>query len=163
MILLLNFTFLTDAAEPNSSETLRPTSIHQNLSALNDNFRDIARHRILSVAGKSLSIIYMYTLFSDLWRTMLVLNVIIFAKRNRLEMWRDNFLLLFYRLEKYKKTLNILFISKFFVSIYTVFGGKNAYSILSVDSSFYYVQDTLKTVELHFKDVLHLLKRDHCC
>lgn len=103
MILLLNFTFLTDAAEPSSSETLRPTSIHQNLSALNDNFRDIARHRILSVAGKSLSIIYMYTLFSDLWRTMLVLNVIIFVKRNRLEMWRDNFLLLFYRLEKYKK------------------------------------------------------------
>ena len=50
----VNFTFLTDAAQINSSETLRPTSIHQNLSALNDNFRDIARHRILSVAGKSL-------------------------------------------------------------------------------------------------------------
>ena len=50
----VNFTFLTDAAEINSSETVRPTSIHQNLSAVNDNFRDIARHRILSVAGKSL-------------------------------------------------------------------------------------------------------------
>ena len=47
-----NFTFLTDATEINSSETFRRTSIHQNLSALNDNFRDIAQHRILSVAGK---------------------------------------------------------------------------------------------------------------
>ena len=54
MISLLNVTFLTDATEINSSETLRPASIHQNLSALNDNYRDIARHRILSVAGKSL-------------------------------------------------------------------------------------------------------------
>jgi len=56
VILLPDFTFLTDAAETNSSEPLRPTSIHQNLSALNDNFRDIAKHRILSVAGKLLSI-----------------------------------------------------------------------------------------------------------
>ena len=27
-------------------------SIHEGLSALNDNFRDIAQHRILSVAGE---------------------------------------------------------------------------------------------------------------
>ncbi|KAJ7379055.1 Rho GTPase-activating protein 1 [Desmophyllum pertusum] len=39
-----------DAAKVNSSET-KPTSIHQSLSELDDNFRDIAKHRILSVAG----------------------------------------------------------------------------------------------------------------
>ncbi|XP_078359356.1 rho GTPase-activating protein 8-like [Oculina patagonica] len=37
-------------AEVNSSET-KSTFIQQGLSAINDNFRDIARHRILSVAG----------------------------------------------------------------------------------------------------------------
>ena len=45
------FYVTTDAAKVNSSET-KPTSIHQSLSELDDNFRDIAKHRILSVAGK---------------------------------------------------------------------------------------------------------------
>lgn len=49
---ILSLVLSTDAAEVHSSET-EPTSIRQSLGALNDNFRDIARHRILSVAGNN--------------------------------------------------------------------------------------------------------------
>lgn len=39
------------SAEGNTPEVKLTGSIHEGLSALNDNFRDIAQHRILSVAG----------------------------------------------------------------------------------------------------------------
>ena len=48
-------------------------SIHEGLSALNDNFRDIAQHRILSVAGeKYFFIFFLHCKGKDLYKMFMV-------------------------------------------------------------------------------------------
>ena len=48
-------------------------SIHEGLSALNDNFRDIAQHRILSVAGeKCFFIFFLHCKGKELYKMFMV-------------------------------------------------------------------------------------------